>query len=144
MSIIILLHGLAKRIPMQAQEPGLAQTLQQMLAAGPDIGTILFAFTLAIFVVLVFGVRLLLIVRKRPVPVDPLDMAKPADFRTLMVAGAAFLAPLAAIDFLPVEGLPLQWVLAVAYAFQMLLAVVLWLALEGFYRIRASRRAKRP
>lgn len=112
-----------------------------MLAVGPDIGTILLAFTLALFVVLVFGVRVLLVVRKRPVPVDPLDMAKPRAFRTLMVAGAALLAPLAALDFLPVEGLPLQWVLVVAYAFQLIVAVLLWLALEAFYRVRARRRA---
>lgn len=119
------------------------QTLERMLAVGLDIGTILLASTLAIFVVLVFGVRVLLIARKRPVPLDPFDMAKPGAFRTLMVGAAAVLAPPAMFDFLPVEGLPVGWVLLWAYAFQLVLAVVLWLALEGFYRVRASRRAAR-
>lgn len=144
MSTMLVVHRLAWRVPLQGGEPDLGQTLKQMLEAGPDIGTILLAFTLATFVVLVFGVRVLLVVRKRPVPLDPLDMAKPAAFRTLMVGAAALLAPLAALDFLPVEGLPVQWVLAVAYAFEVLLAVVLWLALEGFYRVRARRRAAQP
>jgi hypothetical protein len=74
------------------------------------------------------------------VPLDPLDMAKPVAFRTLMVGAAALLAPLAMLDFLPVEGLPVFWVLVWAYGFQLVLAVVLWLALEGFYRVRASQR----
>jgi TRAP-type C4-dicarboxylate transport system permease small subunit len=61
--------------------------------------------------VLVFGGWVLLIARKRPVPVDLLDMAVPQTFRTLMLVVAANLAPLAALDFLPIEGLPLRWVL---------------------------------
>lgn len=128
---------------LQGPDLDAGQTLERMLAKGPDIGTILLASTLAAFVLLVFGVRALLVVRKQPVPVDPFDMAKPAAFRSLMVGAAAVLAPLAVLDFLPVEGLPVGWMLVWAYLFQVVLAVVLWLALEGFYRVRASRRNAR-
>lgn len=140
MSTIILAHSLVGGRLVQGPDLDAGQTLERMLAAGLDIGTILFASTLAVFVVLVFAVRLLLIVRKRPVPLDPFDMAKPVAFRTLMVGAAAVLAPLAILDFLPVEGLPPGWVLGWAYLFQLVLAVLLWLALEGFYRVRARRR----
>lgn len=143
MPTIMLAYNLARVWLLQEPELDAWQTLERMLAAGLDIGTILLASTLAIFVVLVFGVRVLLIARKRPVPLDPFDMAKPRAFRTLMVGAAAVLAPLAMIDFLPVEGLPVGWVLLWAYVFQLVLAVVLWFALEGFYRVRASRRAAR-
>ena len=140
MFTIMRAHSLAGGQFLQGSDLNAGQTLERMLASGLDIGTILLASTLAVFLVLVFGVRLLLFVRKRPLPMDPFDMAKPAAFRTLMVAAAAFLVPLAVIDYLPVEGLPLGWVLVWAYAFQLLLAVVLWLALEGFYRVRARRQ----
>lgn len=116
------------------------ETLQAMLSNGIEIATILLAFTLALFVILVFGVRVLLTARKRPIPTDPFDMAKPKDFRTLMVGTAAILAPLAAQSFLPVEGLETQWVLVWAYVFQIVLAVVLWLALHLFYQVREARK----
>jgi hypothetical protein len=116
------------------------ETLKAMLGNGIEIATLLLAFTLAIFVVLVFGVRLLLAARKRPIPTDPFDMAKPKDFRTLMVGVAAILAPLAAQSFLPVEGLETQWVLVWAYIFQIVLAVILWFALDLFYQVREARK----
>ena len=116
------------------------ETLKAMLANGLEISTTLLAFTLAIFVILVFGVRALMVARKLPVPTDPFDMAKPKDFRTLMVGAAAILGPLVAQGFLPVVGLETQWVLLWAYAFQAVLAVILWLALHLFYKIREARR----
>jgi hypothetical protein len=116
------------------------ETLKAMLANGLEIGTILLAFMLATFIVLVFGVRVLMVARKLPVPTDPFDMAKPKDFRTLMVGAAAILSPLVAQGFLPVEGLETGWVLAWAYVFQAVIAVLLWLALHLFYRIREARR----
>jgi len=116
------------------------ETLKAMLANGLEIGTILLAFMLATFIVLVFGVRVLMVARKLPVPTDPFDMAKPKDFRTLMVGAAAILSPLVAQSFLPIEGLETGWVLAWAYAFQAVLAVLLWLALHLFYQSREARR----
>jgi hypothetical protein len=116
------------------------ETLKAMLSNGAEIATLLLAFTLAIFVVLVFGVRMLLAARKLPIPTDPFDMARPKDFRTLMVGAAAILAPLAAQSFLPVEGLETQWVLIWAYVFQIVLAVALWLALHLFYQVRDRRQ----
>jgi hypothetical protein len=125
----------------QGPSEGLAmETLKAMLANGLEIGTTLLAFTLAIFVILVFGVRALMVARKLPVPTDPFDMAKPKDFRTLMVGAAAILSPLVAQGFLTVVGLETQWVLLWAYVFQAVLAVILWLALHLFYKIREARR----
>jgi hypothetical protein len=69
-------------------------------------------------------------------------MAKPKDFRALMLGSAALLAPLAALEFLPVEGLDPRWVLVVAYAFEVLLVVVLWIALHLFYKVRAERAGR--
>ena len=82
----------------------------------------------------------MMVARKLPVPTDPFDMAKPKDFRTLMVGAAAILGPLVAQGFLPVEGLETQWVLVWAYVFQAVLAVLLWLALHLFYQMRDKRR----
>ncbi|MCL7455453.1 MAG: hypothetical protein M8467_20655 [Anaerolineae bacterium] len=122
------------------QEPGgWAEALDTVADAGPQAGTLLLSFTLAIFVVLVFVVRLLLVTTSRPVPVDPFDMARPRDFRTVMVVAAALLAPLAARSFLPVEGLDEGQFFILAYGFQVLIAVALWLLLEAFYRSRARR-----
>jgi hypothetical protein len=131
---------------VQDQQSELLQTLEAMLGAGLEIATLLLAFTLAIFVVLVFAVRVVMVVRKLPVPLDPFDMAKPVDFRALMLGSAALLSPLAALEFLPVEGLETRWVLVVAYAFEVLLVVVLWAALHLFYKVRAnrSRRNRQP
>jgi hypothetical protein len=123
------------------QDPsGWAETMAAISDVGLQAGTLLLSFTLAILVVLVFAVRALLIVRGRPVPTDPFDMAKPRDFRTVMVAAAALLAPLAARSFLPVDDLDEGHFLLMAYAFEVALAVLLWLLLEAFYRVRARRR----
>jgi hypothetical protein len=84
------------------------ETLKAMLANGLEIATTLLAFMLAIFVILVFGVRLLMVARKLPVPTAPFDMAKPKDFRALMVGAAAILSPLVAQGFLPVRALETQ------------------------------------
>lgn len=137
-----LLRDMALLAPgQQGPSESLAiETLKAMLANGLEIGTILLAFTLAIFIVLVFGVRALLVARKLPVPTDPFDMAKPRDFRMLMVSTAAILSPLVAQSFLPVEGLETRWVLVWAYVFQAVLAVILWLALHLFYQIREAGR----
>lgn len=125
----------------QASSEGLAiETLKAMLDNGLEIATTLLAFMLAIFVILVFGVRLLMVARKLPVPTDPFDMAKPKDFRVLMVGAAAILSPLVAQSFLPVSGLETQWVLVWAYIFQAVLAVILWLGLHLFYQFRDRRR----
>lgn len=123
----------------QKQQSELLQTLEVMFDAGLEIGTLLLAFTLAIFIVLVFAVRVLMVIRKLPVPVDPVDMAKPKDFRAVMLGSAAMLAPLAALDFLPIEGGDPRWVLVVAYAFEVLLVAALWIALHLFYKARAKR-----
>jgi uncharacterized iron-regulated membrane protein len=136
------LRGLALLAPQQqgSSESLAMETLKGMLGNGIEIATLLLVFTLAIFVVLVFGVRMLLAARKQPIPTDPFDMAKPKDFRTLMVAAAALLAPLVAQSFLPVEGLEAQWVLVWAYVFQIVLALILWLALHLLYQVRDARR----
>jgi hypothetical protein len=121
-------------------EPGLRQSLDRMVGAAPEIAALLLIFTLAIFLLLVFAVRVLLIITKRPVPADLFDMPKPRGFRTLMVGSSAILAPLVAWEFLPVGGVDLVSGLLVAYVFEALLAVVLWLLLEAFYRYRAGRQ----
>jgi 4-amino-4-deoxy-L-arabinose transferase-like glycosyltransferase len=110
---------------------------------GLQVGTLLLSFTLALLVVFVFVVRLLLIATGRPVPLDPFDMAKPRDFRTIIVAAAALVAPIAAGPFLPARDLDQGPSLILIYAFQVLLAIVLWLLLEALYRLRARRRAGR-
>jgi hypothetical protein len=115
------------------------QALGQMLGAWLEVAVLLSSFTLAIFVLLAFAVRVLLIVRKLPVPVDPIDMAKPKQFRALMLGAAALLAPLAASSFIPVRGTDPQPTLVVSYAFESLVAVVLWFALDLFYRVREWR-----
>ncbi len=142
MHTTVFLRGLglfAVQQPGPSASPAM-ETLKAMLSNGAEIATLLLAFTLAVFVVLVFGVRMLLAARKLPIPTDPFDMAKPKDFRTLMVGAAAILAPLAAQSFLPVEGLEVQWVLIWAYLFQIIIAVILWLALHLFYQVRDKRK----
>jgi hypothetical protein len=142
MHTTVFLWGLglfAVQQPGSSASPAM-ETLKAMLSNGAEIATLLLAFTLAVFVVLVFGVRMLLAARKLPIPTDPFDMAKPKDFRTLMVGAAAILAPLAAQSFLPLEGLEAQWVLIWAYLFQIILAVALWLALHLFYQVRDKRK----
>jgi hypothetical protein len=129
--------------PSRVQEPGVTQTLDQLLEAGPEAAVLLLSFTLAIFVALVFAVRALMIFRKLPVPIDPLDMAKPRAFRAVMLAGAAVLAPLVASPFLPELGLDSQATLVVLYACQLLIVVLLWFLLDLFYRRREQRAGKR-
>ena len=96
------------------------------------------AFTLAIFILLVFGVRALMLVRKLPVPMDLIDMARPQSFRTLMLGVTALLTPLIAVEFLPVKGMEQGTVLAVVYTIVILLAIALWFGLELFYGARKS------
>jgi hypothetical protein len=116
------------------------QSLDAMAGGALEIATLLLTFTLAIFILLVLAVRVLLIVSKRPVPADLFDMAKPKGFRTLMLGSSAVLAPLVAWEFLPVAGVDLVPGLLAAYVFEALLAAVLWLLLEAFYRYRAGRQ----
>ena len=123
------------------QEPGgWAETMAAISDVGLQVATLLLSFTLAILVLLIFAVRALLIARGRPVPTDPFDMAKPRDFRTLMLAAAALVAPIAARSFMPVDDLDQGQYLLLAYAFEAVLAALLWLLLEAFYRVRARRR----
>jgi hypothetical protein len=139
MSTLMLFCCLTSLTPLQG-EPGLRQSLDGMAGSALEIAALLLIFTLAIFLLLVFAVRVLLIVSKRPVPADLFDMAKPKGFRTLMLGSSIILAPLVAWEFLPVGGVDLATGLAVAYVFEALLAVVLWLLLEAFYRYRSGRQ----
>jgi len=100
---------------------------------------LLLSFTLAILVVLIFGVRFLAIARDLPVPVDLLDMARPKGFRALMLGFAALLAPLIAGSFMP-EG----WTLGGAYLLQLGVIAGVWLFLEIFFRLRRRRPRDRP
>lgn len=119
------------------QEPaGWEDVLSALPEIGLEGGTLLLSFTLAIFAILVFAVRFLLIRTGRPVPTDPFDMPRPRQFRALMILASALLAPLVAESFLPIEGLDRAGVLLLAYGFEALLAVVLWLLLEAYYRTR--------
>lgn len=134
-----LYRCLASFTPLQG-EPPWRQSLDGMAGSALEIAALLLIFTLAIFILLVLAVRGLLIVSKRPVPADLFDMPKPKGFRTLMLASSAILAPLVAWEFLPVAGVDLTTGLAVAYVFEALVAVVLWLLLEAFYRYRSGRQ----
>jgi hypothetical protein len=125
-------------LPIQAQEPDWALTFERMLGAGLEVSTLLLTCTLAVFILLVFLVRVLMIVRKLPVPSDPVDMARPTAFRALMLGSSALLAPLVALDFFPVDGLDPRAVLAIAYGFEVLIAVAGWFALHLFYKTRSQ------
>jgi hypothetical protein len=126
-------------MPSRGQELSGLQALGPMLDAGLEAAVLLFSFTLAICVVLVFIIRALMILRKLPVPLDPLDMAKPKGFRAMMLVFSALLAPLVASSFLPETGLESQSALLVAYLLEMAIAVLLWFVFEIFYRIRDRR-----
>jgi hypothetical protein len=139
MSTLMLSRCLTSLTPLQG-EPGLRQSLDVMAGAALEIAVLLLIFTLAILILLVFAVRVLLIITKRPVPADLFDMAKPKGFRTLMLGSSAILAPLVSWEFLPVAGVELVTGLVVAYVFEALLAVVLWLLLEWFYGYRSRRQ----
>jgi hypothetical protein len=121
------------------QDPGLDQTLQQLPSVGLEFATLVLAFTLAIFVVLVFGVRLLMVARKLPVPLDPLDMAKPRSFRTMMLVFAVALAPLVARGFLPSERMDPGWALALSYGVAVVTAALAWVLLEVYYGRRGRK-----
>lgn len=129
--------------PIQGQTTGWTRVLDVALGAGLETGILLLVFTLAVFVVLVFAVRVLMVITKKPVPVDPFDMAKPLGFRAVMLGGAGLLAPLVAQEFLPLEGIEPQLVLLVAYGFEILVVGILWLGLYLFYRIRSERARSR-
>jgi hypothetical protein len=130
------LQGVGAGGLLQGSEPEWKQVLDALLENGLETVTILMAFTLAIFILLVFGVRALMLVRKLPVPMDLIDMARPQTFRTLMLGVTALLTPLIAVEFLPVKGLEQGAVLAVVYAIVILLAIALWFGLELFYGAR--------
>ena len=129
--------------PIQGQTTGWTRVLDVALGAGLETGILLLVFSLAVFVVLVFAVRVLMVITKKPVPVDPFDMAKPLGFRAVMLGGAGLLAPLVAQEFLPLEGIEPQLVLLVAYGFEILVVGILWLGLYLFYRIRSERARSR-
>lgn len=129
--------------PIQGQTTDWTRVLDVALGAGLETGTLLLVFTLAVFVVLVFAVRVLMVITKKPVPVDPFDMAKPLGFRAVMLGGAGLLAPLVAQEFLPLEGIEPQLVLLVAYGFEILVVGIVWLGLYLFYRIRSERARSR-
>ena len=129
--------------PIQGQTTDWTRVLDVALGAGLETGILLLVFTLAVFVVLVFAVRVLMVITKKPVPVDPFDMAKPLGFRAVMLGGAGLLAPLVAQEFLPLEGIEPQLVLLVAYGFEILVVGILWLGLYLFYRIRSERARSR-
>lgn len=129
--------------PTQGQEPGWLQTLERLPKVGPEFVTLLLAFSLCIFVLLAFAVRVLMVIRKLPVPVDPFDMVKPRGFRTLMLGFAVLLTPLVAQGFLPTEGMDARWALVVAYVLDIVLAVALWFLLELFYKARGKHKGRR-
>jgi hypothetical protein len=128
---------------LQGQEPSLLTALGQLLNAGLEVVVLLLAFTLAIFVILVFAVRALMVFRKLPVPVDPLDMVKPKEFRALMLGAAVLLTPLVARNFLPLEGTGSPSMLMAVYLIEIILGLLLWLAIELFYKVGDGRTDSR-
>ena len=125
--------------PIQGQTIDWTHLLDLVLDAGLETGTLLLVFTLAVFVVLVFAVRVLMVITKKPVPVDPFDMAKPVGFRALMLGAAGLLAPLIAQQFVPLEGIEPQLALLVIYVFEILVVGIVWLGLYLFYRLQTER-----
>ena len=77
-----------------------------------------------------------MIFRKLPVPTDPTDMVKPREFRALMIGASVLLTPLIAQTFLPVEGVGPTAALVAAYLLEIVLGLLLWFALDLFYRVR--------
>ena len=117
--------------------------LDSALETGLETFVLLLSFTLAIFVLLVFAVRALMIFRKLPVPTDPLDMARPGAFRALMLGAAALLAPLVGSYFAPVLQLSSRTALLLYYGLELMIAVAFWFLLELFYRLRQQRSGPR-
>lgn len=107
-----------------------------------EVAVLLLSFTLAIFVLLVFGVRVVMVVRKLPVPVDPIDMAKPKGFRGLMLVSAGLLAPLVASGVVPAAGGNWPGELMIPYVLELLVLGALWVLLDLFYRM-SDRRSGR-
>jgi hypothetical protein len=142
MSVVDLHWTLGWFSVAQGTEPGGIQALGQMLDAGLEVTVVLLSFTLAIFVLLTFAVRAVMIWRKLPVPVDPVDMARPRGFRGLMLASAALLAPLVATYFVSVPGAGPQSFLLITYGLELLLAAALWFVLKLFYRVRERRSGR--
>lgn len=138
-----LFRALTAAVSFQDPESGWLQSLGLTPEVLLDAGVLLLAFTLAIFIVLVFGVRVLLIVTKKPVPVDFFDMAKPIAFRALMLGAAALLAPLVARGFLPFRSTDPQQVFLIAYALEIVVVAILWLALHLFYKVRTDRARRK-
>jgi hypothetical protein len=124
---------------LQGQQTDLLDALSQLLDAGLEVVVLLLAFTLAIFVILIFAVRALMIFRKLPVPVDPTDMARPREFRALMLGATVLLTPLVARSFLPAEDAGSSSMLLAVYLLELVLGLLLWLALEFFYKAREGR-----
>lgn len=108
-----------------------------------EVTVLLLSFTLAVFVLLVFGVRVLMVVRKLPVPVDPMDMAKPKGFRGLMLGSAGLLAPLVASGLVPAAGGDWPRELMIPYVLELLVLGALWVLLDLFYRMRDRRSGLR-
>lgn len=128
---------------LQGQPSILLETLYQLLDAGFEVIVLLMAFTLAIFIVLVFAVRAVMIIRKLPVPVDPTDMVKPKEFRALMLGAAVLLTPLIAKSFLPVEGVAPSSLLVATYMVEIVLGLLLWLSLDLYYKARGTKSSRR-
>jgi Na+-transporting methylmalonyl-CoA/oxaloacetate decarboxylase gamma subunit len=128
---------------LQGQPSILLETLYQLLDAGFEVIVLLMAFTLAIFIVLVFAVRAVMIIRKLPVPVDPTDMVKPKEFRALMLGAAVLLTPLIAKSFLPVEGVDPSSLLVATYMVEIVLGLLLWLSLDLYYKARGTKPGRR-
>jgi hypothetical protein len=137
---MVITHNLGSYLSSQEPQSAWLQTVVAMLGEGLEVGTLLLTLTLAIFVILVFAVRAVAIYRKLPVPVHVLDMAKPLDFRALMLVTAALLAPLIAQEFLPVRGADLSSTLLATYTLELPIVLLLWIALHIFYTVRARRK----
>jgi hypothetical protein len=141
----ILLPGSLVFLAELQEQGSIWPQVQQMLQdKGLEVLTLLLAFTLSIFLLLVFAVRVLLILRKLPVPADPVDMARPRGFRAIMLGFASVLTPLMASQFLPQVGLDRRALLVTAYAIECLLAVALWFLLDLFYAGRGKRSQLDP
>jgi hypothetical protein len=132
--------SLARVVSFQEQMD-LQQALQSLAGNLLEVAVLLLSFTWAIFVLLVLLIRVLMVVRDLPVPVDPLDMAKPRAFRTWMLGFAALLGPLVAQYFWPLEAPAEGWLLAAAYLLQVGIVAILWVGLELIYGAR-DRRSK--
>jgi hypothetical protein len=138
MALGVRLTGLAQLLGQK----GLVQALQVLADSILEVGVLLLSFTLAIFVLFVFLVRVLMVIRDLPVPVDPIDMAKPRGFRSWMLGCAALLGPLVSQRFWPLEAPAGGWLLVAVYLLELVIAAVLWVGLELLYRLRDRRSTR--